>query len=141
MAEFDILAPSTYRPEVNARVYAHLAAEADTIVRQGHSVIVDAVFAHEGERSAIESIAKQAAVPFAGLFLTADLTTRAERIRQRTGDASDATAAVAVTQESYELGPIDWARVHAAGSLQQTTSLCSTALPRSCMRSTEVYHG
>lgn len=141
VAEFDILAPSTYRPEVNARVYAHLAAEADTIVRQGHSAIVDAVFAHEGERSAIESIAKQAAVPFAGLFLTADLTTRAERIRQRTGDASDATAAVAVTQESYELGPIDWARVHAAGSLQQTTSLCSTALPRSCMRSTEVYHG
>lgn len=141
VAELDRLAPSAYRSDLSAAVYAHLAAEADTIVRQGHSVIVDAVFAQEAERSAIELVAKQAAVPFTGLFLTADLTTRVERIKQRSGDASDATAAVAEAQETYELGSIGWDRVDAAGSLQQTTGLCADRLPRTCVRPLAVRHG
>ena len=140
-AELDRLAPSAYRPDLSAAVYARLAAEADTIVRQGHSVIVDAVFAQAAERSAIELVAKQAAVPFTGFFLTADLTTRVERIGRRRGDASDATTAVAEAQENYELGSIDWARVDAAGTLQQTTKLCAELLPQTCMHRLAIRHG
>ena len=48
------------------------------------------------------------ACAFAGLFLTADLATRIARIGHRTGDASDADAAVARRQEDYALGSLDW---------------------------------
>ena len=49
IGELDRLPPTAYRPSVSADVYARVAAEAATIVKQGHSVIVDAVFAHESE--------------------------------------------------------------------------------------------
>ena len=53
-AELNRLPPSAYQPSVTAEVYARLTAEAAKVVGQGHSVIVDAVFAHEAERSAVE---------------------------------------------------------------------------------------
>lgn len=139
--ELDRLAPSAYQPSVTAEVYSRLAAEAGQIVRQGHSVIVDAAFAHEAERAAIQSMARQAAVPFVGIFLTADLAIRLQRISQRRGDASDATVAVAEAQEKYDLGIIGWARVDAAGTLQQTADLCSALIPRTCLRSADASHG
>ena len=54
-------------------------------------------------------------VRFRGLFLDADLATRLARVEARRGDASDADAALARSQESYDLGPIDWRRVDASG--------------------------
>jgi uncharacterized protein len=132
--ELDRLPASAYTPAVSERVYEQLATEASAILRQGHSVVVDAVFAHQGERSAVESIARQTAVPFAGIFLEADCTTRIERIQRRANDASDATAAVAAVQETYELGCLNWSRVNATGTLKQTAKLCAEVLPQACTR-------
>jgi uncharacterized protein len=140
-AELKRLQPSAYQPSVTADVYARLAAEAATIVGQGHSVIVDAVFAREAERSAIESAARQAGVPFVGIFLTADLPIRLQRIRQRRGDASDATVAIAEAQEKYDLGVLDWARIDAAGTLRATADLCAALVPCASLRRTEAGHG
>ena len=140
-AELNRLPPSAYQPSVTAEVYARLTAEAAKVVGQGHSVIVDAVFAHEAERSAVESAARQTGVPFVGIFLTADLPIRLQRIRQRSGDASDATVAIAEAQEKYDLGVLDWARIDAADTLRVTADLCAALLPRTCLRRTEAGHG
>jgi predicted kinase len=49
----------------------------------------------------------------------------------RSGDASDADAAVARTQESYDLGALDWARVDASGNPEATLARARTAIERS----------
>ena len=140
IGELDRLPPTAYRPSVSADMYARLAAEAATIVKQGHSVIVDAVFAHESERSAIESVAKQAGVSFVGIFLTSDLAIRLQRIRQRSADASDATVAVAEAQEKYDLGKLAWTEIDAGGTQEATAGLCAALLPGPSRRS-ETSHG
>jgi aminoglycoside phosphotransferase family enzyme/predicted kinase len=135
VGELDRLPSTAYRPDVTADVYARLVAEAATTIRQGHSVIVDAVFARESERSAIESVAREASVPFVGIFLTADLAIRLQRTRQRTADASDATVAVAEEQEKYDLGALAWTRIDAGGTQEATAALCAALLPTSSHRS------
>ena len=49
----------------------------------------------------------------------------------RSGDASDADATVARTQESYDLGALDWARVDASGNPEETLARARTAIERS----------
>ena len=59
-------------------------------------------------------------VAFRGLFLVADLQTRLNRVGTRGLDASDANAAVALQQESFALGRIEWIEIDASGSLPET---------------------
>ncbi len=59
--------------------------------------------------------------PFHGLFLTAELSTRLARHGHRTGDASDADAVVALAQEQYDLGTMDWFKVDASGRRRRNT--------------------
>jgi hypothetical protein len=66
-------------------------------------------------------------VPFHGLFLEADLATRIARVGGRGRDASDADAAVAREQESYELGALDWTRVDACGTPEDTLARARAA--------------
>jgi aminoglycoside phosphotransferase family enzyme/predicted kinase len=133
-AELDRLPPEAYRPDIAAKVYSNLMAEAEAIIRQGHTVIVDAMFAREDERSGIEKVAANAGLRFIGLFLTADLAIRCERIGHRVGDASDATIDVARAQEDYALGTIDWHRIDASGRLDQTAERCAQIIGRTGLR-------
>ncbi|MBC7052220.1 AAA family ATPase, partial [Salmonella enterica subsp. enterica serovar Enteritidis] len=75
-------------------VYDVLIRNAQRVLAQGHSVVVDGVFAREAEREAFAALAKACRVSLAGLFLTADLPTRLARIGSRRDDASDATQEV-----------------------------------------------
>jgi uncharacterized protein len=97
-----------------------LVDKARRTIAAGHSAIVDAVFSDTAEREAVAAIAGASGVTFAGLFLTADLATRIARIGHRTGDASDADAAVARRQEEYALGSLDWSIVDASGTPEDT---------------------
>ena len=124
----DRLPAKAYRPDIAKEVYRHLAERAARIVVAGHSTIVDAAFAHPGERDAIKSAAHEAHVAFRSLFLVADLKTRIARVSARSLDASDADAAVARQQENYDLGRLDWAQVNAAGSLADTVDLARAAI-------------
>jgi aminoglycoside phosphotransferase family enzyme/predicted kinase len=119
-AEHEPLPPEAYAPDVTARVYATLFDKARRTLAAGHSAIVDAVFAKPHEREGAEQSAGLLGVPFHGLFLTADLATRSARVAARRADASDADAAVAATQERYDLGTLDWTRVDASGTPAQT---------------------
>jgi aminoglycoside phosphotransferase family enzyme/predicted kinase len=128
VAHTDRLPPSTYRPDVTARVYEVLLQRARQVLAQGHSAIVDAVFARESERDELAALARACKVPLSGLFLIADLATRQARIGGRRGDASDATQEVAAQQEHYSIGQIGWASIDASGTQEQTLGSCRHAI-------------
>ena len=120
IVETEKLPESAYATEVSARVYAVLSDKARRILTAGHSIILDAVFAHQDERDAAAAIAKSSKVHLQGLFLTAPLDTRLARLGGRKSDASDADRAVALAQERYDLGKIEWTPVSASGSVEET---------------------
>ncbi len=122
------LPPSAYTLEVATRVYGTLAQHARRVLAQGHSAIIDGVFAREDERDAIAALARECNVPLNGLFLVADLATRQLRIGSRRGDASDATQEVAALQEHYNIGHIGWATIDASGTPEQTLQNCRDAI-------------
>jgi hypothetical protein len=86
------------------------------------------VFARAEERSAVEAAARASRVPFRGLFLAADLDVRVARVSARTHDASDADAAVAREQESYDRCAIDWTTIDASGELAPTLDAARRAV-------------
>jgi uncharacterized protein len=130
VGETERLPAAAYTAGASTKVYALLNEKARRVLAAGHSAIVDAVFAAPAERAAIAAVASAHGVRFRGLFLVADLETRAGRIDRRRNDASDADARVARTQEAYDLGPIDWAMVDASGSPQVTVAHAKAALTR-----------
>ncbi len=108
------LPPEAYTPEASAAVFAALAASAETALRAGHAVIADAVFLRPGERAAIEAAARAAGVRFVGLWLTAPRAVLEARIAARTGDASDADAAVLAAAAARDAGPVTWQALDAS---------------------------
>ena len=91
------------------------------------SVVLDAAYLKEAERTEVAALARKQGVRFVGLFLTADLATRLARIEQRKGDASDATRDVALMQETFAIGAVDWHMVDASGTPDD--SRCATPVP------------
>jgi aminoglycoside phosphotransferase family enzyme/predicted kinase len=118
--ETDRLSAHAYEPEVTQKVYQDLERRCDQLLRAGHSVIVDAVFARPSERTPIRDLACARKVPFTGLFLVADVATRMSRVGERQGDASDATREIARLQEGYDVGAVDWKLIDASGTPEQT---------------------
>lgn len=109
-----------YSTDATKLTYAKLATSASIMLAAGYSVIIDAVFAREEERAACAAIARAAEVPFIGLWLDAPLAVRVARIDRRTGDFSDADAAVAARQENYALDDLTWTRIDATGTPDAT---------------------
>ena len=100
----------SYSPEASARVYAASMARAERLLRAGHSVVLDAVFARPEERAAAEALARIVGVPFQGIWLDVPKDVAQQRVTDRKGDASDATASVVERQFGYDLGSIGWER-------------------------------
>ncbi|MGH9142710.1 MAG: AAA family ATPase, partial [Vicinamibacterales bacterium] len=82
-----------YQPEITHRVYKGLMARTLAALRAGHSVVADAVFARPEDREAIAGAAREAGVPFLGLWLDGPRAVLQRRIAERVRDVSDATAA------------------------------------------------
>jgi uncharacterized protein len=126
--ETERLPETAYAADATAKVYAMLAEKARRVTAAGHSAIVDAVFAQPLERGDIAKAAGGAV--FRGLLLTANLETRLTRVGGRTGDASDADTIVARKQEELDLGRINWVRVDASGTPEETLIRAETMLDR-----------
>jgi aminoglycoside phosphotransferase family enzyme/predicted kinase len=128
--ELDRLPENAYRPDITGQIYEILTQRAGRAVEQGHSVVIDAVFAQEAERAAVREAARRLKVRFVGLFLVTDLATRLSRVARRERDASDATPDIAGLQESYNIGAVDWAEIDASGTPQQTLIQCESRIAR-----------
>ena len=125
------LPQSAYSADVTARVYGQLSSQAQRVLGQGCSVVLDAAYLQAAERAEIAALAARCGVRFVGLFLTADLATRLARIERRRDDASDATKDVARQQETYEIGTVDWRIIDASGTAEQAlrSALAFLAVP------------
>ncbi len=108
------LGPEGYSPHVSERVYATVAEQAALVLRAGHSVVVDAVYARAADRRVIEQVAEAASVPFIGLWLDAPESVLIDRTAQRRSDASDADANVVRMQRAQDIGDIRWPRLDAS---------------------------
>jgi hypothetical protein len=132
------LGPEAYSGEMSERVYATVAERARLTISEGHSAIVDAVYARPEDRQAVERVAADAAVPFVGMWLEAPEPTLIARVQQRRHDASDADADVIRLQHQYETGVIGWHRVEASRSpavvLDEVSRYVQELAPRAMVR-------
>lgn len=120
--------PEAYTRDASNKVYHVLDDTIQCVLAAGHSAIFDAVFASENERRRIEDIADRVEAKFQGLWLTAPEATLKERVTRRLDDASDATTDVIESQLGYELGQLDWKKVNAGGSRQETAERAEAIL-------------
>ena len=121
------LGPEGYSSQVSERVYSTLAEQAALILRAGHSVVVDAVYARAADRRVIEQVAEAASVPFIGLWLDAPESLLIDRTARRRNDASDADGDVVRMQRAQDTGNISWYRLDAS---VPSASVLSSALDR-----------
>jgi aminoglycoside phosphotransferase family enzyme/predicted kinase len=134
VSETRALPQEAYQAETSQRVYDLLSKTAMRVLAQGGSVVLDAAFLREAQRAALADWARQHHWRFVGLFLTADLATRLSRIERREHDASDATREVALQQEATPLGDVNWHKVDASGTPEDTLQrsiacLCAAGCP------------
>src|SRR5688572_23765898 len=108
------LGPEGYSSHVSERVYTSLAEHAALVLRAGHSVVVDAVYARTADRRVIQEVAESASVPFIGLWLDAPESLLIDRTAHRRNDASDADANVVRMQRAQDIGDIRWSRLDAS---------------------------
>jgi predicted kinase len=87
--------------------------------------VVDATFIQPELRGRVEALARDAGVPFHGVWLQAPPEVLAQRIEGREGDASDATVATLRMQLERDVGPIEWVRVDASGLAQDAAEAWS----------------
>ena len=116
------LGPDGYSSHVSERVYMQLAEHAVLVLRAGHSVIVDAVYAREADRRAIERAAEAASVPFIGLWLEAPESMLVDRTARRRDDVSDADATIVRMQRAQDTGDISWNRLDASAPASSVLS-------------------
>ena len=107
------LPEEAYRPEVSAKTYGTLHDQAKTCLSQGLSVIADATFLREADRTAIETVAWEAGADFTGIWLEAPVETLMARVDARKADASDANSKIVARQTVENIGAMSWNDVRA----------------------------
>ncbi len=112
------LGPEGYTAEVTARVYQTIRERARAALSAGHAAVADAVHGTLEERAAIEAVAREAGVAFRPLWLEAPAHVLEARVRERSGDASDASVEVLRGQLGLALGDIAWPKLEVSGTIE-----------------------
>lgn len=91
-----------YSEDMTTRTYERLASLSRQLLAQGFGVIVDAACLKVAERLQLEAVAEGCGAAFALIHCEAPETTRRAWIRNRQGDASEATEALLASQKDWE---------------------------------------
>jgi aminoglycoside phosphotransferase family enzyme/predicted kinase len=124
------LGPEGYTRSVSDQVYRTLAGRAGEVLASGHAVIVDAVCGRRCDRDAMAAVARDAGVPFTGLWLEAPVDELTARVNARRTDASDATGDVVRRQAQQEGEVHDWERLDASDSAEEVRRRAEAAMTR-----------
>lgn len=122
------LPQEAYSEDISERVYARLCERAERALRAGHAVVADAVFMDPAHREVIQSAARRAGVPFAGLWLEAPPEDLIGRVSARKGDASDAGPEVVRSQLAASYANAEWPTVDARGTPDAVAARARVAL-------------
>lgn len=114
------LPQDAYSTDVGKRVYSELRRLASTALRAGYCTIIDAVAMRQEERRSLTEVAQDVGVQFTGIWLEAPATALVARVAARREDASDATPDIVDLQLQVDPGLINWRRVNAAGTSDDT---------------------
>lgn len=128
------LPPHAYSQSASAKVYKRLCDRAEQALEAGHSVIVDATFIEAADRRQIERVAAKSRVRFIGLWLEASGDQLVNRVTQRKGDASDADAAVVLSQLSVRSINTCWETVDAGVKFETVLSRANFTLKTKAYR-------
>lgn len=129
VGETEKLPPETYSRQSSITVYSACFDRAEAALSAGHSVVLDAVFAHDSERSIAAFLAVKTRAAFLGIWLDAPAEVLRSRVTTRRNDASDATEHVVDLQLGYNLDHLDWPRIDASGTPAETLARVRERLP------------
>jgi aminoglycoside phosphotransferase family enzyme/predicted kinase len=90
-----------YTAEANERTYGRLLQLAEALLANGWPVIVDAAFLRRAERDRFRALAARRGIPFEIIACAAPVAALRQRLAARSGDASEATAAVMESQLAW----------------------------------------
>lgn len=110
----------SYTARKNAETYGEMLRLARRLLAAGRPVVLDAVFLGASSRGAAQRVARDARVPFCGVWLQGRPEELRVRLAARAGDASDADASVLDEQLARDPGPIAWT-LHDAADLGRAT--------------------
>ena len=79
-----------YHAEATARTYEYLFGAARSLLQAGYPVVLDAAFLMRAERGRAQELAQELSVPYAILDCQAPPEVLRQRLRSRSGDASEA---------------------------------------------------
>jgi uncharacterized protein len=130
VAETERLPPTHYSRSNSENVYKVMLDRAGRVLKAGMPVIMDAVFAQQGERAAAERLAGSLSVKFHAYWLDANANILKARVAKRHGDASDATPDVVESQLNMDLGKITWGKISASGNAQDVHTRVLSLLKR-----------
>jgi predicted kinase len=111
------LGAEAYRPEISTDVYRKLCSRSHVIAANSGAVIADAVFDKPQNRAIMEKAARDAGVPFTGIWLDADPAVLRTRVAERKGGPSDADLTVLDGQLRRDVGEIRWRHISAGDSV------------------------
>jgi uncharacterized protein len=95
-----------YNEEATRATYARLAELAAAVLAAGYSVIIDAAFLHGWQRQLFRQLAADSGVPYIILDVFASPDSLRGRIKQRSGDVSDADLQV-LEHQLANTAPLD----------------------------------
>lgn len=118
-------------PAFQKIVYEVLRQQAETAVKTGSCVVVDAMFDNEDERKAIADLARRMKVPFIGLWMDAPLGVRKERVRRRKRTPSDVRKVEELeSQLTLKTGKISWHKINTNQIKEETIEEVVTLLKK-----------
>lgn len=105
-----------YSSQARGKIYDRLMIRAETLLRAGHSVIMDATFMDEERRMELLRLGAKYQVDTSGIWLEAPAEQLELRVAERRKDASDADVDVLRHQLDATVGRMAWNRLNSSGS-------------------------